>query len=751
MNRHERRASARKPQKASKEPGSASVAELCSDASAHLQAGRLIEAQVCCQRALEINPGRAESLYLTGCVALEAGQHDHAAEWLARACASVSRADYLSALGGALLRSGRREDALQAFDRAIQLKPDDVQGWKNLAGVLFELQCTSEALLAYRKVLAFDPRDWDATCRIGYLHYQSGQLEDALACFERCDALRPNHGPILHVRATCLFGLKRYEQAISAGKHAHRLDPTNADTCNNIGLALSTLNRHEEALPWFDHAIALRPSFDAALYHKAFTLGKLSRVDEAMAIHDRLQAALGPDSSITDLRLAKLLIDLHRPEDALAALNLCLEQRPNDVSALQLRVACLHALKRWDQSLVDSLRACQLDPGNAGLCNNVGAIFQKLGRDQEALPWFEKALGLQPDYLDALYNLVAAQVRLHLFGPAKISLDRIRAINPSDARAAVAMAHHDLLHGNFEAGWAGREARWKIQGLPIAYPGFSSQPMWLGDRDIAGKTILIYSDEGMGDAIQLARYLPMIAARGARVILAVQLPLVPLLSGVEGVSHCIAIGSTEAMPVFDTYCPMLSLPLAFRTRLNTIPAGTSYLPPPSEERVRAWNDKLPSHDRLRVGLVWSGNPIHLNDRSRSIPLREFVRLLEVGATFVSLQKDPRPEDHAVLGQTSIVDLTAGLTDFCETAALMACLDLVIAVDTSVAHLAGALGRPTWLLLPRTPDYRWLLERDDSPWYPTLRLFRQGECREWGEVLERMRNELIAQSVSFAAR
>ena len=210
-----------------------------------------------------------------------------------------------------------------------------------------------------------------------------------------------------------------------------------------------------------------------------------------------------------------------------------------------------------------------------------------------------------------------------------------------------------------------------------------------------------------------------------------------------GVSQCLS-KSTAALPAYDLHCPLSSLPLAFRTRLDSIPAEKSYLPPPPADRVQGWQDRLGPHDRLRVGLVWSGNPKHDNDRNRSIPLRMLAGILDVDASFVSLQKDPRPDDRATLFERpEIIDLTTHLGDFAETAALVSCLDLVIAADTSVAHLAGALGRPTWLLLPYTPDYRWLLDRDDSPWYPTVRLFRQTATREYGSVLDSVRTELLA--------
>jgi len=219
--------------------------------------------------------------------------------------------------------------------------------------------------------------------------------------------------------------------------------------------------------------------------------------------------------------------------------------------------------------------------------------------------------------------------------------------------------------------------------------------------------------------------------------------------GFPGVSQCLPKNGSEGVPAFDFHCPITSLPLAFRTTLETIPAPTSYLPTPAQDLRQVWEERLGHHDGLRVGLVWSGNPKHGNDRNRSIPLRTLSRILDVDACFVSLQKDARSDDRAVLRErTDIIDLTAHLTDFVETAALISCLDLVITVDTSVAHLAGTLGCPTWILLPYKPDYRWLLDRDDSPWYPSVRLFRQTETREYESVLDRVRSEL---SMLVAAR
>ncbi len=285
---------------------------------------------------------------------------------------------------------------------------------------------------------------------------------------------------------------------------------------------------------------------------------------------------------------------------------------------------------------------------------------------------------------------------------------------------------------------------------PAHYPNFS-QPKWFGQDSVEGKTILVHSDEGLGDTIQFARYIPMLAARGARVVLVVEEALYPLLSDLPGVAECLTIPA-KSLPAFDLHCAIGSLPMAFGTRLDTIPSPTPYLPTLAQGGVQAWERRLQKRQatgrKLRVGLVWSGNPSHPNDHNRSIPLRMVSRLLDVEASFVSLQKSARPEDQALLGHTDIIDLTSDLANFADTAALASCLDLVITVDTSVTHLGGALGLPTWILLPYFPDYRWLLDRDDSPWYSTARLFRQTETREWGDVLDRVRTELAQRIASL---
>jgi tetratricopeptide (TPR) repeat protein len=569
----------------------------------HVRSGQLSKAQSRARQAFKLDPENAETMHIMAVIGAAGKQFDHAIEWAFRAIRKNPHPAYLATLGQSLLSAGRLDEALKVIDKAVQLKPDDADLWRNLGLILSELGRFGDAVLAFQHVLKLDPRDWDAANRAARILYRTERLDEALVHFNICDALRPNHFPTVYGRALTLQRLGRLEEALAETKRAQRLEPANADACGHIGNLLRSLGRSEEALPWFDQSLALRPASATASRDKAIALVELHRFDEAFAGYRR---------------------------------------------------------------------ALAIDPGDA------------------ITHW----------------NLALLQ----------------------------------MLTGDFEAGWAGCEARLKIPSLSAGYPKFP-QPMWLGTEPLAGKTIVVCADEGLGDSIQFVRYVPMLAKLGARVILVVQDALCPLFSGLEGVWQCLP-GSGARVPPFDFHLPLCSLPFVFGTRLETIPAATPYLPAPVAERVRAWEERLGRRDRLRVGLVWSGNPKHENDRNRSVPLRTLTRILDTNADFISLQKDVRPDDRAtLLERTEIFDAASHLTDFGDTAALISCLDLVISVDTSVAHLSGALGKPTWILLPYTPDYRWLLDREDSPWYPTVRLFRQSEGREYDSVVDRVREAL----------
>ncbi|WP_342737274.1 tetratricopeptide repeat protein [Bradyrhizobium sp. B117] len=583
-----------------------------------------------------------------------------------------------------------------------------------------------------------------AYCEAGLQHLRAGRHLDARACCEQALTMDAEHTDAQHLMGLLCLHDKHYNDALEWIVRAIRRAPK-PEYLASFGTALQQHGRFEEALNVVDNAIQLRPD-DAGLWRqRGDILSQLSRLDQALA---SFQHALKLDPNHHDAlrKSGTLLHKLGRNEEAIAHLDLSDRLFPNHAPTLQARAWILYTLKRFEESAAEGKRAHQLAPDKADTCNNLGLSLRRLGRDEEALAWFEKAIAMEPHVGAAFNNKLTTLFHLHRFDEVFALSEHMKSLGLNDTVTDwnVALAH--LLTGDFEAGWRGHQTRLK---LPSAKYAEFAQPMWLGGEDIAGKTILVAADEGLGDTIHFVRYVPMLAARGARVILAVQDPLRRLMSPLSGVSHHVPMSAAGTLPHFDLHCPISSLPLAFGTRLDTIPADMPYLPSPPDDRIQAWDNRLGPRTRLRVGLAWSGDPAHVNDQARSIPLRTLSRILDADATFVSLQKGPRPSDAAVLRERNdIVDLTADLTDFIETAALMSCLDLVITVDTSIAHLAGALGRPTWLLLPWTPDYRWLLDRTDSPWYPSMRLFRQTETREYESVLDRIRDELRARASSF---
>jgi tetratricopeptide (TPR) repeat protein len=476
----------------------------------------------------------------------------------------------------------------------------------------------------------------------------------------------------------------------------------------DLGLAFNTLNRHQKALDSFDLAIQLQPDFFEAHGNRGAMLAALGCNVDAIESY-RKALAINPNFADAHCNLGSVLTQLQRYDEALASLDRALALRPDYPDALYNRGNALKPLKRYQEALASYDRAIALQPDHADAHNNRGQVLRELERYDEAMASYDRALALRPQHVMAHCNAAALR----------------------------------LLTGDFERGWAHYEWRWLKKSVLPAKRNFS-QPAWKGEDSIAGKTILIHSEQGLGDTIQFCRYVPLVAARGARVIFEAQKTLQTILAPLAGAGQVIAKGSP--LPAFDLHCPLVSLPMAFGTQLSTVPATTAYLSAPTPQ-VAKWQSRLGARRGPRIGLVWSGNPGHERDRERSTGLRDFLPLLStLGAdvTFVSMQKDVRAEDTAPLKErTDIFDYGNALEDFSDTAALISQLDLVISVDTSVAHLAGALGKPVWILLTYFPDWRWLLGRDDSPWYPTARLFRQDESRSWASVIARVGQALPA--------
>lgn len=456
--------------------------------------------------------------------------------------------------------------------------------------------------------------------------------------------------------------------------------------------------------------------------------------------------------SLEAAKQGQALFNLGRYAEALDCFNAFAKLNPNVAPLYQTRGLCLQRLGRYEEAQADFERSIALNPTEAETHKNLGSLHARFGRMEQAFASFDRALTLRPDFAAALNEKARALWSLQLLDEACAAFRRSLALEPGNADTIWNLALLQMLTGDFERGLPGREARWKAPSLGLADRGFA-QPLWLGDQPLEGKTILLHADEALGDSIQFARYVPLVAELGARVILEAKPAVQRLLAAVPGVAHCIDRSSTPSL-AFDLHCPLGSLPLAFGTRLDTIPFAQGFVPAPAAERVHAWqnrlDDRLGPRRRPRVGLVWSGDPGHNNDHNRSISLRALAPLLDCDVQFVSLQKGIRDQDRAFLRERDdIIDLTEQLTDFSETAALISCLDLVISVDTSVVHLAGAMAAPVWTMLPFNPDWRWLLNRDDSPWYQSMRLFRQPTRGDWASVVDNVRHELNA--LVFARR
>jgi hypothetical protein len=430
-------------------------------------------------------------------------------------------------------------------------------------------------------------------------------------------------------------------------------------------------------------------------------------------------------------------LDLKRPDDALASCDKSIALKPDYAEAHNNRGNVLSNLKRPAQALASYDKAIALKPDYAEAHYNRGLVLLDLKRPEDALASCDKAIALKPDYAEAHTSRGLALLDLKRPEEALVSYNKAIALKPDYADACWNQSLCLLLLGRFEQGWRQHEWR-KRRNEPVATRSFP-QPLWLGEEDIAGKTLFIWWEQGFGDTIQFCRYAKLAETRGAKVIMSVQQPLRRLLMQI---SPTIQIIDQDEVPTdFDYHCPLLSLPLAFGTTLATIPAPQQYLK--AEEELRAaWAARLPPKTKPRIGLVWSGRKDHKNDHNRSMELQQFLPILSADADSICLQNEIRDKDLAVLRQSGrIAYFGEELRDFSDTAALLDLMDLVITVDTSVAHLAGAMGKPVWILLPYSPDWRWLLDRDDSPWYPSARLFRQQQLGNWAAVIDRVGDQL----------
>ncbi len=538
-------------------------------------------------------------------------------------------------------------------------------------------------------------------------------------------------------QAVALHQQGRLDEAEKLYARALKLERDNFDALHLLGLLNHQRGKAGEAHRLITAALKVNPKSTDALANLAMVLIALKRAPEALAAADRaLAAAPGHPDALNNR--GNVLLELKRAEEAVAAFDAVLKANPRHPQALVGRGNALTELGRADAAIVDYDAALGLVPNHPLALYNRGNALRLLGREPEAIAAYDRALAGAPQHLNAWLNRGHALAALNRHRDAVASYDRALALQPDHADAHFNAALSLLTVCDYARGLKEYEWRWKRTGM-TGRKEFR-RPPWLGETPLGGKTIVLHAEQGLGDTVQFARYVPHVARMGAKVVLEVPAGLKTLLRGFDGVAEIVARG--EKLPPYDLHCPLGSLPLACKTDASNIPADIPYLRAP-ESSLAKWRPRLEKLPSPRVALAWSGSSAHPNDKNRSLSLAQLKPLFSTpGISFVSVQRDLRDEDaQALSNEPGILQLGPELDDFADTAAVLALCDLVVCVDTSVAHVAGALGRPAFLLLPFQPDWRWMLDRDASPWYPAIRLFRQAAPRDWDSAIARVRDAL----------
>lgn len=665
--------------------------------------GRLEEAEAAHRTAIRLQPGFAEAHYNLGNVLNRQGCRDEAAVAFSAALAILPI--YPEALNNLGSVAPSPDMAEKYYRDALAQRPDFPEALCNLGTILRSRGDIHEAQACYRRAVTLRDDYADAIAGLAEIAQHQGLPDDAETYCRLLLRIRPDSTIALSNLGNALRSQGRLEEAESCYRRALVVQPDDADCLNNLGAVLHRLGRQNEAESCFAQVLVLAPNHAEAHNNLANALQLQGKVEIAME-HYRRAIALKPDYA---------------------------EAFSNLGSALQVRGDLDGAGESYRQALA-------LRPDLPDAHSNLGTLYSLQARMAEAAACFQQALTGRPDYPEALNNLGNVLQWDDRVEEAVAAYDSAIALRPNFAGAHMNLGMALLSAGHFQRGWREYEWRWASEQFAHARRQFS-QPQWCGEA-AAGRTILVHAEQGFGDTLQFCRFAPLLAKHGLRVILEVQRPLVRLLGCLPGIEQVVAHG--DDLPPFDLHCPLLSLPAALGISLDSIPAE-AYLVAPFEQ-VEVWRDRVETAagGMLKVGLVWAGSArtysqdLAAVDRRRSIAWDRLKPLLDcTGVRFFCLQKDGvRPPASA-----GIVDFMGDMSDFADTAALVANLDLLISVDTAMVHLAGGLGRPVWVLNRFDSCWRWLRDRDDSPWYPSARLFRQPKAGDWDSVLKRVRSTL----------
>ncbi len=514
-----------------------------------------------------------------------------------------------------------------------------------------------------------------------------------------------NHPFALHALGAIAYQEGQYDEAANLVRKAIAANPRVPEFHNSIGVVFKALGKLEEAITAYEQAVFLKPDYAEAYRNMAVAL----------------QAQGSLDAAIEKCKQAILL-------------------KPDYAEAYNHLGVVLDDQGRYADAIENYSQALQLKPDYAEVYNNLGIALRAQARLTEAIAHCSRAIQLKPDSAEPYYNLADAQRDLGRCEQAIANYDRAIQLKPNCAQAHWNKALALLLSGNLLEGWKAYQWRRNPHLKIVTYPHRYELPRWDGSS-FQGKTLLVHYEQGLGDTLQFVRYLPMVKGRGGRVILEARKPVIGLLRRFPGIDRLVEASDQKPAIQFDLHVSLMDLPQIFATTLDTIPCSVPYLHA-APEKIEHWGDQL-AKTGLKVGIVWAGSPAHGKGHIRSCPLEHFAPLAGIpGVRLYGLQKgrEAKQVEH-LAGKVAVLNLADQFEDFTDTAAAIANLDLIISVDTAVLHLAGAMGKPVWALLPFTPDWRWMLNRQDSPWYPTMRLFRQKSLGDWRTIFHTVAEQL----------
>jgi tetratricopeptide (TPR) repeat protein len=570
---------------------------------------------------------------------------------------------------------------------------------------------------------------------------QAGQLKEAIVCFEKLMRLSPGDYKLLIHLGSLALQCNEVTKSIKYNKKAIEINSNLFIAYGGLGLALARSGLFEEAIESYNKAIAINPDYIDAYFNRGLAYQALEQYGNAIFNYSQV---INKNKKYWPAYLNRGLIFLRigRNHQAIFDFDNVLSINPDNVDAYYNKGNALTELKLYQEALYTYSLGININQSFCDLFNNRGNAFFVLNRIEDALSDYEMALVINPGFYDAYINKANALRSLKQFDQACDCYNIAIAIKPDIADAYWNKSLLKLHLGDFDSGWGLYEWRWKIKPNQSKVRSYK-QPLWLGIESIKNKTVLVYPEQGYGDFIQFCRFIDLLENMGAKVVLETPKTLLSLMRSMKG--NFTIIEQDASYPDFDFHCPIMSLPLALKINVSTIPASIPYLYA-DHNKVNDWSNFLGHKVKPRIGLVWSGSALQKDDINRSIPLEKFESLLALSYDFHALQLEIKDADKLFLGNSSLKIHSEKLLDFSDTAALIKQMDLVITVCTSVAHLAGALGKPVWILLSRSACYRWMENTHDTPWYPTARLFRQTNHGDWENVINDISSQLVLEKL-----